>query len=405
MTPPEFRIPNPTASSCLTLPPPWSIKANQAPAARTAENGKSRYVPGTAQSNRPALSPTNLTLTFLPQCDEVVPACSQCINTKRDCPGYIARFDLVLRDQTKAVRRKAQRKKLLQDQQGSKLPSPPQSASPDEPVSTTGWTIVNPGENSAARAVAAKRYSSTEPVPRMFNDFPEQQAICAFFLDFVLIPRHPDTMQGHLEHLLPLYANTAAESPLSLATSAVALMISGGLPTRKNDQQLGRTHFGRALRKTSAAIRNPVESRKDETLMAVLLLGLFEVCWFSLLVWCMSAILGDAIFHPSSNTALVCLHLFEVCVKVVNTPKKKLCAQEFSLPEFVRGLDSVVSVSGTAWDPALVPASCWRSTQHKQATQLFADSCIGTYTVYPYFLAQKQASPYSLEFLYQMETK
>ena len=117
----------------------------------------------------------------------------------------------------------------------------------------------------------------------MFNDFPEQQAICAFFLDFVLLPRHPDSVQGHLEHLLPLYANTSADSPLSLATSSVALMISGGSPTRRSDQQLGRTIFGKALQKTSAAIRNPAESRKDETLMAVLLLGLFEVR--SLTVW------------------------------------------------------------------------------------------------------------------------
>ena len=144
----------------------------------------------------------------------------------------------------------------------------------------TVWAIVNPGEDPS-RAVA-KRYSSTEPVPRMFNDFPEQQAICAFFLDFVLLPRHPDSIEGHLEHLLPLYANTGADSPLSLATSAVALMVSGGSPTRRNDQQLGRTIFGKALRKTSAAIRNPAESKKDETLMAVLLLGLFEVRYFTL---------------------------------------------------------------------------------------------------------------------------
>ena len=112
----------------------------------------------------------------------------------------------------------------------------------------------------------------------MFNDFPEQQAICAFFLDFVLLPRHPDTTQGHLEHLSPLYAKTSAGSPLSLATSSVALMMSGNSPARRSDQQLGRTIFGKALKKTSAAIRNPAESMKDETLMAVLLLGLFEVC-------------------------------------------------------------------------------------------------------------------------------
>lgn len=247
------------------------------PAARIAGNGKSRYVHGTAHGSDP-LSTTNTSLT-LGQCDEAVPACSQCINTKRQCPGYVPRFDLVLRDQTKAVRRKAQRKKQQQDE-GPKLPSPPQSASSEEPASTT-WAFVNPG-GDPSQAIA-KRYSSNEPVPRMFNDFPEQQAICAFFLDFVLLPRHPDSNQGHLEHLLPLYANTSAESPLSLATSSVALMISGGSPTRRNDQQLGRTIFGKALQKTRAAIRNAAESRKDETLMAVLLLGLFEVRCFTLL--------------------------------------------------------------------------------------------------------------------------
>lgn len=111
----------------------------------------------------------------------------------------------------------------------------------------------------------------------MFDDFPEQEAICAFFLDFVLLPRHPDSVQGHLEHLMPLYKNAASESVLSLATSSVALVISGASSARQSDQQLGRSIYGRALRKTSAAIKNPVESKKDETLMAVLLLGLYEV--------------------------------------------------------------------------------------------------------------------------------
>ena len=231
-------------------------------------------MPWLIQATRLSATKPNPLLT-LEQCDEALPACSQCINTKRECPGYIPRFDLVLRDQTKAVRRKVQRGKQKQQQsEGTKLPSPPQSVSSEEPTSTT-WATVNPGQDPAR--VVAKRYSSNDPIPRMFNDFPEQQAICAFFLDFVLLPRHPDSVEGHLEHLMPLYANTAAESPLSLATSSVALMISGNSPIRRNDQQLGRTIFGKALQKTSAAIRNPAESRKDETLMAVLLLGLFEV--------------------------------------------------------------------------------------------------------------------------------
>ena len=77
---------------------------------------------------------------------------------------------------------------------------------------------------------------------------------------------------------MPLYEKAAPESPLVLATSSVALVMSGASSARQSDQQLGRSIFGRALRKTSAAIKHPVESKKDETLMAVLLLGLYEVC-------------------------------------------------------------------------------------------------------------------------------
>ena len=140
---------------------------------------------------------------------------------------------------------------------------------------STSWALAGPGQSSFA---VVKKAQSDDGIPRMFNDFPEQQAICAFFLDFVLLPRNKDSVQGHLEHLLPLYKTTTPDSPLSLATSSVALALSGKSSTKQQNRQLGQTVFGRALRKTSAAIKHPVDSRKDETLMAVLLLGLFEVC-------------------------------------------------------------------------------------------------------------------------------
>lgn len=206
----------------------------------------------------------------------MTPACSQCVNTKRECPGYIARFDLVLRDQTKAVRRKAQ-KKL---QAGTVLPSKARSSpsiSPTTEGSTTISRTVTAASSRDKRLVAQRSSLTDDTVPRMFNDFPEQQAICAFFLDFVLLPRHPDSTRGPLGHLHPMYQKVLPESPLSLATSSVALAISAGSPVRRSDQQVGRTIFGKALQKTSAAIRDPVDSVKDETLLAVLLLGLYEV--------------------------------------------------------------------------------------------------------------------------------
>ena len=179
------------------------------------------------------------------------------MNTKRQCPGYVPRFDLVLRDQTASVHKRAAKLKVRNSQ--NKSPT----------------TSVSSGRGSPTGIL--QKSSADETIPRIFNDFTEQEAICAFFLDFVLLPRHKDSVQGHLEHLLPLYANTTPDSPLSLATSAVALVLSGSSPRRRTDQEHARQNFSKAIRKTRSAIRSPAESKKDETLMAVLVLGLYEV--------------------------------------------------------------------------------------------------------------------------------
>ncbi|KAL9105083.1 MAG: hypothetical protein Q9163_000001 [Psora crenata] len=193
------------------------------------------------------------------KCDEGRPACFQCTKTKRTCPGYVPSFDLVLRDQTKAILQKAQRKKPVTSSTNQLCASALRDSSQAPYYAVTGLS------NQSPRAVS-----------NIFHEIPEQQAICAFFLDFVLLPRHPDTVRGHLEHLLPLYQEASPDSALSLATTSVALAISGNGQTRQPHQPLARTFFGRAIRKTSAAIKDPIESIKDETLMAVLLLGLFE---------------------------------------------------------------------------------------------------------------------------------
>lgn len=114
-------------------------------------------------------------------------------------------------------------------------------------------------------------------IARPLAETPEQFALCTFFTQFVIVPSHPDGQRGFLECLLPLYTAARHDSLLSVATSAVALSISGGHPWRRADYCLGRLAFGRALRMVAAAIQDPLASTEDETLMAVLLLGFYEV--------------------------------------------------------------------------------------------------------------------------------
>ena len=112
---------------------------------------------------------------------------------------------------------------------------------------------------------------------KRLGNSPEEMAVTLLFNTFILRSRHPESLRGSLECLAPLYAKTSPGSLLSLATSAVALVISAGDPRRRADYALGRRFFGKALRLTNDAIQDTTESTKDETLMAVLMLGMYEV--------------------------------------------------------------------------------------------------------------------------------
>lgn len=155
------------------------------------------------------------------------------------------------------------------------------STSPEDLSSTTSTSsdedfVIIPG-----RKILAPR-TFDDPSPALgLGQTPEQLAICQFFTNFVLVPTHPDAQCGFLDCLLPLYTSTRHGSILSLATSAVALAVAGSEPEQRPIYHMGRAILGDALRKTTIALRDPVQSVQDETLMTVMLMGFYEVGTFS----------------------------------------------------------------------------------------------------------------------------
>ncbi|KAI4123511.1 MAG: hypothetical protein LQ338_005235 [Usnochroma carphineum] len=204
------------------------------------------------------------------KCNEQKPACTQCTNTGRVCPGYTNLFDLVLRDETESVARKAQRKKKREANAKGTATTTAAADTLAAGRSTGSNRTVPPSSAIATTATSGLL------LPKSFQGTPEQQAINTFFSNYILIPRHPLMKRGYLECLLPLYQNTRHDSLLSLATTAMALAIEGGSPSTQHYRQVSRSYFGKALVKTGRAIRDPVESIKDETLMSVLLLSFYE---------------------------------------------------------------------------------------------------------------------------------
>lgn len=105
----------------------------------------------------------------------------------------------------------------------------------------------------------------------------EFEAVPFFFKNFVSLPQQAESMRGYLELLVPLYNQAQPSSALHLATNAVALAACGNYPGRQDLLREAAAAYGKALRKLNDDLKDPVMSKSDETVLAILLFSLYEV--------------------------------------------------------------------------------------------------------------------------------
>lgn len=220
-------------------------------------------------------------LTQHNQCDEGKPTCNQCKKSHRECPGYVDDFDLVFRNETIATEkraRKAMNKALAvktgKDRSSSSTSSPkpmalqnkPQSAGP---ATSSSSSPVFP--QSPADSFLSRRGSIVQP-----PSFPLlEKASHHFIANFVLIPPQ-GTERGYFEYLLPII-DSNPQRHFKLAYEAVSLASLGNrVGHGKQVEKQALAKYTAALASISTAIRDPVLSKEDDTIAAVLLLGLFE---------------------------------------------------------------------------------------------------------------------------------
>jgi hypothetical protein len=113
-------------------------------------------------------------------------------------------------------------------------------------------------------------------VPPTLTLPPEFEAVPFFFKNFVSLPQQAESMRGYLELLLPLYTQARPSSSLHLATNAVALAACGNYPGRQDLLKEAVAAYGKALRKLNDDLKDPVISKSDETVLAILLFSLYE---------------------------------------------------------------------------------------------------------------------------------
>ncbi|OQU96256.1 Fungal Zn2-Cys6 binuclear cluster domain-containing protein isoform 2 [Cladophialophora immunda] len=175
------------------------------------------------------------------KCDQATPSCSQCIRVGVVCVGYRDLKSLVIRNESTEVARKAQLKRAKE------LDRDPKS--------------------SACRSRSAPTAGLLVPLVQQPSIPMREHAICFAQQSYLDTWLWPSTLD------LDIADNAAASS----SVTALGLAILANTKLSPPLMMAAREEYTAALRSTNIALQDPLLSKSDLTLMAVMFLGMFEV--------------------------------------------------------------------------------------------------------------------------------
>ena len=104
----------------------------------------------------------------------------------------------------------------------------------------------------------------------------EEQATQHFFKSFALPSPSKETTRGFFEVAESMFDRAEQDSPVRLATQAVAIVVAAKRPGQVYLAQLAARVYGKALAATQQAMQEPVDATSDTTLLTILLFSLYE---------------------------------------------------------------------------------------------------------------------------------
>lgn len=195
------------------------------------------------------------------QCDESNSTCNRCAKSPRVCLGHTDVLDLAFRDETATTERRVYKAKR------KKVPVPKMEIEISFPIDPSETERLEDFADSSVRPEIAQL-----PAPSI------GECIAYHFVsNFVLItPSSSDG--GHFDFIIPLIKMRNPLIHFKLAFEACALAyFSNCVGNATRLEQVALEKYTKALSTTGQALQNHHESRKDATIAAVLLLGLFEI--------------------------------------------------------------------------------------------------------------------------------
>ncbi|RAL59689.1 hypothetical protein DID88_000322 [Monilinia fructigena] len=214
--------------------------------------------------------------------------------------GYRDGFELKLRDQTQATKRKAS---AASDKDtptftiDSYSPISQIEASRPAKKNTNMFSSIGPGIDPNSFKPSSFNYHSlieanslmlTVPdtgiellerakliIPRQFSPPIDQRATCYFLFNFVLLPQG-QTSKGNLDFIIPSVFGEPTETTLNLALNAVAYVAFANQPNARKLLPLADSKYVTVLNQINKDLQDAEKAKQDSTLAAVFLLSFYE---------------------------------------------------------------------------------------------------------------------------------
>lgn len=202
------------------------------------------------------------------RCDKLPDGCTQCTNAKRVCPGYRAMGDVLFKNVTTNVIRKAKAGEVRAKQAASR--SSPQTSAPQTPSSVDD----DHGDGDLSQdgmevVTQASQLQSFSLIPTI-----DECATGLFVANYVYeLNGHT---RGHLDYLTDIFKKDSLDEGLHSSMKAVGL---AGFAHSTHSPYLiknARYQYIKAIQHTNAALRDPTAAKKDATLLTIIILGIFE---------------------------------------------------------------------------------------------------------------------------------
>jgi hypothetical protein len=204
------------------------------------------------------------------QCDSTRPSCQRCEKYGVECPGYPQKRKLVFRNDTLAVRDRAQRKydkRKLLDRDSGQLVTMRYKVSRESPASRI--------DSDTARIASSVPLSGG--ITAQLGGIAFVQGAVAVFLS-QWSNKNVDIFWGLFDPLVKDPESSLRHHGLGCAINSVALMALALRPEMEtiNLRKLALSMYGRSLQSIHQAIQDSVGTLNDENLFTVSLTALFE---------------------------------------------------------------------------------------------------------------------------------